>query len=246
MESLQTFDYSGIPIQFEVLNGHVMANATLMFQVNGSRLDHWRVSPITQRYMEAVTRNLGIAEGSLITTRRGGYSQGTWIHEKLILNAARYISVEFELWCDERIAEMMKLSQAQLTPMPDFSNPVAAARAWADQMEQRILLEKQVQVDAPKVLAADILLSSDDCVTVAVFAKTVGTGQNRMFKWLRENDYLIKHGSKINLPYQKWISSGYFSVREVTVGGGEKAKVFPQPMITTKGQVFLTSKYKLA
>ena len=35
--------------------------------------------------------------------------------------------------------------------MPNFSNPAEAARAWADQYEQRLKLEAKAREDAPKV-----------------------------------------------------------------------------------------------
>jgi len=45
---------------------------------------------------------------SLTETRIGGTNPGTWIHEKLILKLAQWLDVNFEIWCDERIAELMK------------------------------------------------------------------------------------------------------------------------------------------
>lgn len=120
MTSLQIFNYNQSPIEFEVINGQIMANATLMFAANGARLDDWKRSPITQRYVKAVTEKLGIGNSDLIVTRKGGNdrsSQGTWIHERLILNAARYISVDFEIWCDERIAELLRTGSTSIAPL---------------------------------------------------------------------------------------------------------------------------------
>ena len=41
----------------------------------------------------------------MISKNNGGdiNDQGTWIHEKLILSLARYISVEFEIWNKNKI-----------------------------------------------------------------------------------------------------------------------------------------------
>jgi phage regulator Rha-like protein len=43
-------------------------------------------------------------------------------------------------------AELMK---RQANVLPDFANPVEAARAWADQVEQKMALEAQTKVLAP-------------------------------------------------------------------------------------------------
>lgn len=134
MSNIVEFKYLSNNIQFEVINGRVMANATTMFKNTESRLDHWKASEQTKRYVEAVTRKLGIAENQLIITKRGGTQrQGTWIHEKLILNAARYISIDFELWCDDKIAELLREGLVSMKPKPA---KVAALSKHTDRVTQ--------------------------------------------------------------------------------------------------------------
>ncbi|WP_159477652.1 KilA-N domain-containing protein [Dyadobacter sp. 3J3] len=96
---IQIFEYENSPIQFEVINGQVMAKVTAMFKANNPRLDTWKNSDSTNRYINACYLKWGTSKFQLIIIRmvsaeNGG---GTWIHEKLILNAARYISTVFEL-----------------------------------------------------------------------------------------------------------------------------------------------------
>ena len=45
--------------------------------------------------------------------------------------------------------------------LPDFSNPAAAARAWADEYEQRLTLQAKVVADAPKVEFYDDVTGSE-------------------------------------------------------------------------------------
>ena len=42
-------------------------------------------------------------------------------------------------------------------------------------------------------------------------------GQNRLFKWLRDNNYLIKSGERKNMPTQKSMELELFEVKERTV-----------------------------
>ena len=117
MQNLQIFSYEGSPIEFEVIDGKVFANSTAMFKAGNARLDNWKNSSNTYRYAKGVSQKLGIAENQLLVIRQGGLEpQGTWIHECLILNAARYISVEFELWCDEKLSELLRTGKTQLAP----------------------------------------------------------------------------------------------------------------------------------
>ena len=43
----------------------------------------------------------------LVDVVRGGLNSGTWIHEKLILKLAQWLDVDFEIWCDEQIANIL-------------------------------------------------------------------------------------------------------------------------------------------
>jgi hypothetical protein len=120
MEGIKLFEYKGSPIQFEEVDGKLMANATLMCAAFGKKPADWQRSETAKRYIEAVMGNSLIAEDELVIAKRGGSDfQGTWIHEKLILNLARWLNVDFELWCDDRIAELLrtgKTSIQKLTP----------------------------------------------------------------------------------------------------------------------------------
>lgn len=139
--------------------------------------------------------------------------------------------------CEERLRNVMA--------MPDFNNPAVAARAWADQFEARQVAEAKIANDAPKVKAAEIMLMSDDGITMAEFAKSIGRGQNRLFKIMREDGYLIAAGNRHNLPYQRYIDAGYLTVKETTQVVNNKVKLFHQTLVTPKGQIYFANKYSL-
>lgn len=48
-----------------------------------------------------------IDENQLVTSIRGGSDQGTWIHEDIALDFAQWLSIEFRLWCNDRIKELL-------------------------------------------------------------------------------------------------------------------------------------------
>ena len=95
-------------VEFKVIDGEVYAKANSMCEPK--QLENWKNSVNTKRYLEALKNKDSLKSRELILSKRGGeeLGGGTWIHEKLILNLARYVSVEFELWCDEIIAELIR------------------------------------------------------------------------------------------------------------------------------------------
>lgn len=108
------FEYQGSPIQLEDIDGQVMANATLMCKAFGKEPKNWLRNDQTQRYISAVAARRNSLPESLQVVRNGGTDYGTWIDEKLILNLARWLSPEFEIWCDDRLAELMRTGRTEL------------------------------------------------------------------------------------------------------------------------------------
>ena len=93
--------------------------------------------------------------------------------------------------------------------LPDFSNPAAAARAWADEYEQRLTLQAKVEADAPKVEFYDDVTGSNDTIDIGTVAKVLNRpkmGRNNLFAFLRGKKVLDRH----NAPYQRYIDMGWF------------------------------------
>lgn len=110
-------------------------------------------------------------------------------------------------------------------------------------------MANQLKAQAPKVLFAEAVESSKTSIPVGDLAKLikqngVDIGQNRLFSWLRMNDYLIKSGDRKNMPTQKSMDLGLFEVKISTFyrpdGTVDIAKT---PKVTGKGQTYLINKF---
>lgn len=119
MQKMQIYEYKGTQIEFEIIDGQVFANATEMCQAFGKRPTKWLELESTKRYVDALQVK-SEKRTSLVETRKGNsseFNQGTWIHEKLILKLAQWLDVDFEIWCDEKMAELIRTGAVTVKPM---------------------------------------------------------------------------------------------------------------------------------
>ncbi len=91
-----------------------------------------------------------------------------------------------------------------------------ALRLAADLAEQKMQLENQLAIAAPKVEFADRVGEASG-ILIGNFAKVVGIGPNKLFAWMRDHKILIASGSRRNVPMQEYMDRGYFTVKETAV-----------------------------
>ena len=137
------------------------------------------------------------------------------------------------------------------TPQTFGEALMLAAKKQLEVEEQQRLIEakdKKIAEDAPKVAYADALTASDDSCLGAELAKVLAqngyeTGQNRLFKWLREHHYLGAKGDYYNMPMQQYIEQGIFKIikKPKTIKG--EIKIFKIAMVTAKGQQYFINKF---
>jgi len=114
MHQLITKDYNGFQIEFELIDGQVMANATSMCAAFGKRPSKWLELESTKRYIGALEAKSEFR--TLLETRQGGNNSGTWVHERLVLKLAQWLNVDFEIQCDEWIAELLRTGRVEIAP----------------------------------------------------------------------------------------------------------------------------------
>ena len=126
--------------------------------------------------------------------------------------------------------------------LPTYSE---ALRQLADSLDKNAELENKIKADAPKVEYAEAILSAKNSLSIGDFAKFlaskgVATGEKRFFMWLRENSYLQSN----NLPYQRFVDSGYFEILPQSYKRGSQSIVTQKTLLTAKGQQYFTMKFK--
>ena len=102
--------------------------------------------------------------------------------------------------------------------------------------EKVMALEAKVQEQAPKAQFHDAVAEAINCQSVQEIAKVLGTGPNRLFRFLRDEGLLMRD----NLPYQQHLDAGYFRVVEKQYNDGRgESYTYTRTLVTGKGLAYI-------
>lgn len=142
--------------------------------------------------------------------------------------------------------------QAVFGQLPDFTNPAAAARAWAEEVEQRerLALENKTQAEAlaeaaPKVRALDRIASpSDGAVGLRIAAKLLQMPEKQFLQFANAEGYIFRnHHSRVWQGYAEKAKAGLVEQKFTTVERDDgSTKVVEQVLITRLGIAKLAEK----
>ncbi|MDE1011976.1 MAG: phage antirepressor KilAC domain-containing protein [Paraburkholderia fungorum] len=122
--------------------------------------------------------------------------------------------------------------------LPDFTNPAIAARAWADQVEQRIALESRVEADAPKVEVYDRIAEAEGSICLRDAAKSLQIQPGKLNTFLQANGWIYRRvGKGTWTAYQDKLQAGLL-IHKVTPYIDEtngESRVNEQVRITPRG-----------
>lgn len=86
-------------------NDEAWINATEAAAKYGKNPSEWLRLPSTVEYLGAIERKYG--KIPYLKTKRGS-GGGTWISPKLAVNFARWLDVDFAVWCDDQIDGLIR------------------------------------------------------------------------------------------------------------------------------------------
>jgi len=249
VNSPQVFNYQGHEITF--LNGDgVKVNATEMARCFGKKPTDFLKTDQTKAFIKELSEVKKINSSDLVDVVHGN-NGGTWMHEDVAIEFARWLSPRFAIWCNDRIKELMKHGATAVTPEslldPDYVIKVMTALK-AERAEKE-LAQSQVKEMAPKALFADAVSTSKRSCLIGELAKIlrqngIEIGQNRLFEWLRAKGYLGVRGEYRNLPTQRGIEMGLFEIKKTTINKPDgTVLVSNTTKVTGKGQIYFVNKF---
>ena len=187
----------------------------------------------------------------------GGTQQIAIINESglysLILSSKLPDAKKFKRWVTSEVLPTIRKHGAYMTDAKAAAI-VTDKGSLADLLQQAAeqLKRKDIQIEQmkPKALFADAVSTSDTPILVGELAKIlhqngVSMGQNRMFRWLRDNGYLIsRKGSDYNMPTQRAMELGLFKIKEnaITHSDGH-VTITKTTKVTGKVQQYFVNKF---
>ena len=183
----------------------------------------------------------------LIVNESGFYS--------VVLKSRKPQAKPFQKWVTGEVLPSIRKHGGYLTPqkieevLTDPDTIIQLATTLKEEQARRKALEAENQVMQPKALFADAVAASHTSILVGELAKLlkqngVEIGQNRLFKWLRENGYLMKTGSSYNMPTQRSMEQELFEVKETSITHSDgHITVQKTPKVTGKGQQYFINRF---
>lgn len=169
---------------------------------------------------------------------------------------------EFTARLVDRWQQLEAQAAAPAPALPDFTDPAAAAIAWAEQYRAKSAAEAErnqlaienhakaeaLAIAAPKAEALDRFATFAEgsmCITNA--AKALGQQPKAFFRWLQEHQWIYRRaGGSGWLAYQSRIQVGYLDHKVTTVERSDGTqKVVEQVLVTAKGLAKLSGQLNL-
>lgn len=200
-------------------------------------------------------------EGIIIGNSTANFITEGGFYDVLLYSDAPQVK-PFRKWVTSEVLPSIRRHGAYMTQetlekaltSPDFL--IQLATNLKEEKQKRIeaeqkaeLAEQTIKSNAPKVLFADAVSTSQRSCLVAELAKIlqqngVNIGQNRLFAWMRENGYLCSKGQYYNQPTQKAMDLGLFELKQTTINKPDGSiLVSTTTKVTGKGQVYFVNKF---
>lgn len=171
--------------------GHTMVNATQMAKPFGKKPGHWLRLLGTKRFISSLGEVQNIPPAMLVKKIKNGPEHGTWLHQDVALEFARWLSPAFALWSNGQV-----------------KNQLAAGGTAIHLMEQVEQLQQAVLEQARIMEYHDAVLQSKTLITTTVIAKELGMSAVALNKLLHDNNVVYKSNDHWVL-YAEHCGKGY-------------------------------------
>ena len=175
-------------------------------------------------------------------------STGSQQHREFLLTKEQSIDLvtgyraDIRIRINRRWAELE--AQSNSPALPNFADPVQAARAWADAMERQQQAIAQVAELQPKAQALDAITHAKGNSNIRDTAKALGAKQSDFISWCLKHGWLYRDDCERLKAYANRIQQGFMAQKSVLYRGSDSTeRATMQPMFTPKGLTHLAKIY---
>lgn len=176
---------------------------------------------------------------------------------RLITHSKLESAERFESWVFDEVLPSIRKNGGYISGQETMSDDELMAKAIlvaqnkiAERDKQIAEQGKQIEEMKPHAVLGRAITTANTSILVGDLAKIlhqngVDIGAQRLFRWLRDNGYLIKRkGTDWNLPTQRSMELGLFEIKEsVHIDGNGCNKITRTPKVTGKGQQYFINKF---
>ena len=184
--------------------------------------------------------SIGRMQNTPIINESGLYS--------LVLSSRLPRAKEFKRWVTSEILPSLRkhggyiVGQEEMTKEELVAKALIAANSILEEKEKAL---SELTADSEHTLLGRSVSTSDDCISIGELSKIIrqngiDIGRDRLFRWMRDNGYLMKEGRDYNSPTQYSVSNGLLKLREYMFNGYHIGK---QSRVTGKGQKYFVNKF---
>ena len=170
---------------------------------------------------------------------------------RLIMGSKLKSAQKFENWVMDEVLPSIRKHGAYMTnevierTLTDPDYLIQLATALKEERQARLVAEQKIEEQKPLVDFANQVSDTTSLIDMNQMAKllkdeNIPIGRNRLFEILRNKEILRNN----NEPYQKYIESGYFKVKENTYDTPYGTKTYIKTYVTGKGQIWITEKLR--
>ena len=170
---------------------------------------------------------------------------------KLIFKSHKEAAERFQDWVTDEVLPSIRKTGGYLGNTKELSEEEIMAKAFMIAQKTIENQKKQLEEQKPKVIFADAVASSKGTILIRELAKIlkqngIDIGEKRLYKWLRDNGYLIKQkGSDYNTPTQRAMNLKLFEVKETNINTSDGTIIISKTTkVTGKGQIYFINKFK--
>ena len=157
---------------------------------------------------------------------------------KLTVDQCKLIAMRESKSVRRSVLEYLNSMQPAL---PDFSNPAAAARAWAEQYELTAKANEALALAAPKVEFVDQYVEATGSMTFRQVCKLLGANERDFREFLRAKGVMYKLGGEWTA-YASHIDAGRFEVKTGTAAHNDHA--YTSARFTPKGVEWVSALWR--
>ena len=249
MSNIIPFTYGTAEVRTVQQNGEpwfVLKDVCGVLEISNSRMaaDRLEADEVSQTY---IIDSLGRQQLTTVVNESGLYN--------VILRSDKPEAKPFRKWVTSEVLPTIRKTGGYVANEQAF---VETYLPYADDATKALFsqtlgtirqLNSKIEQDKPKVLFADAVSTAHTSILVGDLAKLirqngVDIGQNRLYEWLRKNNYLCASGDRYNMPTQRAMDMKLFEVKERTINEPNgSVRITRTTTVTGRGQQYFINKF---